>query len=95
MEIILVLGVILLFTIIFKVHEVIRGSAINAKEKRWLTLVLGILVLPILKMLDKILMSIGISEEVAFYISILIVGVVMYSFLNRKMDDGLEVNENS
>ena len=98
MTIILTFGVIFLFTIIYKVHEILKFSELSVQEKRWLTLVLGILALPILKLLDKILMSIGFSEDLVFYGSILVVAAVlggMKLVLDRKMDKSLHIDHNA
>lgn len=74
--------VIIFFAIcIYQLNLIKISESTTNHQKRWLSIVMGLFTLPILKLLDRILIDFGMSENVAFWLSSIFIGLIAITII--------------
>ncbi len=66
-----ILGVLFLSVCLYQLN-VIRLNTNESKYKKWLSLIMGLMAVPILKLSDRVLVDFGLKSELTFYLSIIL-----------------------
>jgi hypothetical protein len=71
---------VLFFSLCLYQLNIIRVNTNEYKYKKWISLIMGLMAVPILKLSDRVLVDFGLKSELTFYLSIillLIIGVTI------------------
>jgi len=76
---VLILGVLFLLVCIYQLNQLKVSERTSEMQKRWISVIMGLFALPILKLLDRILLDFGMKSEFAFYMSILVLLIMAFA----------------